>query len=258
MFNILKKIKHKLHLLQNIYLKNKYFISRKSYSMDKEDLNIINYFKDKKNGFYIDVGCFHPLDRNNTYLLYKKNWRGINIDVSKFSIDLFNFLRPEDINVNVAISNKNSKIKVYYQKELSQLTTTVKDHADKFFQGTGRRKRSIARVRISLGDNKLFMVDGVSIEEKFPIEDHRRMVMEPLVVTGMLGRVNVNVHVIGGGFSGQAGAVRHGLSRALLSFDPDFRSALKAAGFLTRDSREKERKKYGLFRARKKQQYSKR
>ena len=57
--------------------------------MDKEDLNIINYFKDKKNGFYIDVGCFHPLDRNNTYLLYKKNWRGINIDVSKFSIDLF-------------------------------------------------------------------------------------------------------------------------------------------------------------------------
>jgi small subunit ribosomal protein S9 len=129
---------------------------------------------------------------------------------------------------------------------------------DKFFQGTGRRKRSIARVRISLGDNKLFMVDGVSIEEKFPIEDHRRMVMEPLTVTGMLGRVNVNVHVIGGGFSGQAGAVRHGLSRALLSFDPDFRSALKAAGFLTRDSREKERKKYGLFRARKRQQYSKR
>ena len=129
---------------------------------------------------------------------------------------------------------------------------------DKFFQGTGRRKRSIARVRISLGDNNLFMVDGVSIEEKFPIEDHRRMVMEPLTVTGMLGRVNVNVHVIGGGFSGQAGAVRHGLSRALLAFDPDFRSALKAAGFLTRDSREKERKKYGLFRARKRQQYSKR
>ena len=130
--------------------------------------------------------------------------------------------------------------------------------ADKFFQGTGRRKRSIARVRISLGDNNLFMVDGVSIEEKFPIEDHRRMVMEPLSVTGMLGRVNVSVHVIGGGFSGQAGAVRHGLSRALLAFDPEFRSILKANGFLTRDSREKERKKYGLFRARKKQQYSKR
>ena len=71
--------------------------------MDMEDLNIINYFKDKKNGFYVDVGCFHPLDRNNTYLLYKKKWRGINIDVSKFSIDLFNFLRPEDINVNIAI-----------------------------------------------------------------------------------------------------------------------------------------------------------
>ena len=130
--------------------------------------------------------------------------------------------------------------------------------ADKFFQGTGRRKRSIARVRISLGDNNLFMVDGVSIEKKFPIEDPRRMVMEPLTVTGMRGRVNGSVHVIGGGFSGQAGAVRHGLSRALLAFDPEFRSILIANGFLTRDSREKERKKYGLFRARKRQQYSKR
>ena len=121
--------------------------------MDKEDLNIINYFKDKKNGFYIDVGCFHPLDRNNTYLLYKKNWRGINIDVSKFSIDLFNFLRPEDINVNVAISDKNSKIKVYYQKELSQLTTTIKDHADKFFQGSIKEKIIESKTLNSLLDS---------------------------------------------------------------------------------------------------------
>ena len=142
-----------MHLFQNIYLKNKYFISRKSYSMDKEDLNIINYFKDKKNGFYIDVGCFHPLDRNNTYLLYKKNWRGINIDVSKFSIDLFNFLRPDDINVNVGISDKNSKIKVYYQKELSQLTTTIKDHADKFFQGSIKEKIIESKTLNSLLDS---------------------------------------------------------------------------------------------------------
>jgi FkbM family methyltransferase len=97
--------------------------------MDKEDLNIINYFKDKK------------------------NWRGINIDVSKFSIDLFNFLRPEDINVNVAISNKNSKIKVYYQKELSQLTTTVKDHADKFFQGNIKEKIIESKTLNSLLDD---------------------------------------------------------------------------------------------------------
>jgi small subunit ribosomal protein S9 len=129
---------------------------------------------------------------------------------------------------------------------------------EKYFQGTGRRKRSIARVRISLGENNLFMVDGKTMDEKFPIEEHRRIVMEPLQVTEMKGRLNISVHVIGGGISGQAGAIRHGLSRALLDYDPNFRPVLKKAGFLTRDSREKERKKFGLFRARKKQQYSKR
>ena len=129
---------------------------------------------------------------------------------------------------------------------------------EKYYQGTGRRKRSIARVRISLGENNLFMVDGKTMDEKFPIEEHRRIVMEPLQVTEMKGRLNISVHVIGGGISGQAGAIRHGLSRALLDYDPNFRPVLKKAGFLTRDSREKERKKFGLFRARKKQQYSKR
>jgi small subunit ribosomal protein S9 len=129
---------------------------------------------------------------------------------------------------------------------------------EKYYQGTGRRKRSIARVRISLGENNLFMVDGKTMDEKFPIEEHRRIAMEPLQVTEMKGRLNISVHVIGGGISGQAGAIRHGLSRALLDYDPNFRPALKKAGFLTRDSREKERKKFGLFRARKKQQYSKR
>ena len=124
--------------------------------MDKEDLNIINYFKDKKNGFYVDVGCFHPLDRNNTYLLYKKKWRGINIDVSKFSIDLFNFLRPEDININIAISNKDSKIKVYYQKELSQLTTTIKDQADKVFQGNIKEKIIESKTLNSLLDSSKY------------------------------------------------------------------------------------------------------
>ena len=103
--------------------------------MDKEDLNILNYFKGKKDGFYVDVGCFHPLDRNNTYLLYLKNWRGINIDISQFSIDLFNFMRPEDYNIKCAVSEKNQKVKIFFQKELSQLTTTDEAQARKVFQG---------------------------------------------------------------------------------------------------------------------------
>jgi FkbM family methyltransferase len=103
--------------------------------MDKEDLNILNFFKDKRDGFYIDVGCFHPLDRNNTYLLYLKNWRGINIDISQFSIDLFNFLRPDDFNLKCAVSEKNQMIRTYFQKELSQLSTTDELQAKKAFQG---------------------------------------------------------------------------------------------------------------------------
>ena len=108
--------------------------------MNKEDLNIQNYFQNKKNGFYIDVGCFHPLDRNNTYLLYLNNWRGINIDVSQFSIDLFNFLRPDDYNIKCAVSEKEQIVKIFFQKELSQLSTIDEDQAKKVFQGKIRSK----------------------------------------------------------------------------------------------------------------------
>ena len=80
--------------------------------MDNEDIAVLDYFKDKKNGFYVDVGCYHPIHRNNTHLLHKKNWNGINIDTSQFSIDLFNHLRPKDLNYNCAISNKNEVINV--------------------------------------------------------------------------------------------------------------------------------------------------
>ena len=103
--------------------------------MDREDLNIKEYFGDKKNGFYVDVGCFHPLDRNNTYLLYLNKWRGINIDVSQFSIDLFNFMRPNDHNIKCAVSEKNQFVNVFFQKELSQLSTTDEEQAKKVFQG---------------------------------------------------------------------------------------------------------------------------
>ena len=89
---MLKKIFRKLHIIHNIYIKHKFFIKKKSYAMDNEDIAVLNYFKDKKNGFYVDVGCYHPIHRNNTYVLYKKNWNGINIDTSQFSIELFDYL----------------------------------------------------------------------------------------------------------------------------------------------------------------------
>lgn len=103
--------------------------------MDKEDLNIQKYFGDKKDGFYVDVGCFHPMDRNNTYLLYLNNWRGINIDISQFSIDLFNFMRPDDHNIRCAVSDKNQIVKIFFQKKLSQLSTIDEEQAKKVFQG---------------------------------------------------------------------------------------------------------------------------
>jgi len=108
--------------------------------MDNEDTEILNYFKKKKNGFYVDVGCYHPIHRNNTYLLHKQDWKGINIDVSQFSIDLFNYLRPNDLNYNCAISNKNEIVKIFYQKELSQLSTIENEQAKKVFQGNIKEK----------------------------------------------------------------------------------------------------------------------
>ena len=108
--------------------------------MDGEDTEVINYFKNKTKGFYLDVGCYHPIHRNNTYLLHKKGWDGINIDTSQFSIDLFDYMRPNDLNYNCAISNKNEIIKLFYQKELSQLSTTESIQAEMVFQGNIKEK----------------------------------------------------------------------------------------------------------------------
>ena len=137
---MLKKIFKKLHILHSIYIKHKFFIKKKSYAMNNEDTAILNYFKDKKNGFYVDVGCYHPIHRNNTHLLHMQNWSGVNIDTSQFSIDLFNFMRPKDLNYNCAISDKNKNIKLFYQKELSQLSTIEKSQAESVFQGEIKEK----------------------------------------------------------------------------------------------------------------------
>jgi small subunit ribosomal protein S9 len=125
------------------------------------------------------------------------------------------------------------------------------------YYGTGRRKSSVARVRLVPGDGRIVINDR-DIEEYIPFAALREVVKQPLVATETVGRYDVLVNVKGGGYTGQAGAIRHGIARALLQADPEYRAVLKRAGFLTRDARMKERKKYGLKGARRAPQFSKR
>ena len=123
--------------------------------------------------------------------------------------------------------------------------------------GTGRRKNSVARVRLVPGEGKIIINDR-DIDDYFGLETLKLIVRQPLILTETLSKFNVLVNVVGGGFTGQAGAIRHGISRALLEADSNLRPMLKKAGFLTRDPRMKERKKYGLKKARRAPQFSKR
>ncbi len=194
------KIKKKIHIFHNIYIKHKYLFKKKSYSMDGEDLFINDFFKKKKNGFYIDVGCYHPIHRNNTFLLHKNGWKGINIDIHKFSIDLFNYLRPKDLNYNLAVSNKDEIIDMYYQKELSQISTIEKFQAEKVFQGNIKKskinsltldsvlkKTKLDNIKIDLLDidvegADLKVLEGFSLEKFKPelicVEIHEKEINE--------------------------------------------------------------------------------
>ena len=128
----------------------------------------------------------------------------------------------------------------------------------KYNYGTGRRKSSVARVRVYENGTGSIIINGRDMDEYFGLETLKLIVRQPLVSADLLGKVDVVVTVAGGGVSGQAGAIRHGISRALLTLNPELRPTLKAAGFLTRDPRMKERKKYGLKAARRAPQFSKR
>ena len=127
-----------------------------------------------------------------------------------------------------------------------------------YHYGTGRRKSSVARVRLFPNGTGAITINGRDIDDYFGLETLKLMVRSPLALTNTDGKFDIVINVVGGGTSGQAGAIRHGLSRALLQFDPELRSTLKKAGFLTRDPRMKERKKYGLKAARRAPQFSKR
>ena len=123
-----------LSYLYYMFYRPKIFYPKKSYSMLGEDLIVKKFFKNKKKGFYVDVGCYHPIDGNNTYLLSKKGWSGINIDLNAISIDLFDRARKNDSNLNIAISNKSQKIKYYYRKKINMLNTVNKAFAKSSFR----------------------------------------------------------------------------------------------------------------------------
>ena len=127
-----------------------------------------------------------------------------------------------------------------------------------YHYGTGRRKSSVARIHLFPNGTGSITINGRDIEDYFGLETLKMVVRQPLNTTGVLDKVDVVATVTGGGVTGQAGALRHGIARALLEMDPEFRAPLKAAGFLTRDPRMKERKKYGLKAARRAPQFSKR
>ena len=128
---------------------------------------------------------------------------------------------------------------------------------EKYYYGTGRRKHSVARVRVYNGTGKI-TINGRDIDDYFGLETLKLIVRQPMTLTDTLGKFDIVCTVAGGGVTGQAGAIRHGLSRALLEYDAELRPVLKKEGFLTRDPRMKERKKYGLKAARRAPQFSKR
>jgi len=138
MFN---KIFKTIKLLHNLYFREKVFLSRKTYSMNGEDIVINNFFKNQNKGFFVDIGCYHPTRINNTYLLYKKGWRGINVDLSDFAIDLFNFIRPKDENICTGISKRKEIKTLYFQKEYSPLNTLDHKEALKRFQGRIKERK---------------------------------------------------------------------------------------------------------------------
>ena len=150
--------------------------------------------------------------------------------------------------------------KVVEEKKTTTRKTTKKIPANKNveFTATGRRKNSIARVRLVPNGKGQFTINKTNIEEYFVLGVYRLVANQPFEVTGTTGKYDVIVNVHGGGLSGQAGAIRHGLSRALVKADESLKTEIKKAGFLTRDARVKERKKYGLKKARKAPQFRKR
>ena len=156
-----------LKLLYYLFYRPKIFYPKKSYSMFGEDKFINNYFRDKSKGFYIDVGCYHPLDGNNSHLLYSKGWNGINFDINYYSIKLFNLLRKRDINIHSGISNKKKKLTMYYRKKINMLNTLDEQTAKIHFKN-GYKKRHVQVNTLNFFISKYFKgldkIDFINID----------------------------------------------------------------------------------------------
>ncbi len=149
---IKKKIKYgsnlyKIYLYYHLFIKEKFYIKRKTYSQNKEDLFISNFFKNRKKGFYLDIGAYHPIKFINTQLLYNKGWNGMNIDLNQVSIDCFKIIRKRDKNIRAAISNKISKKKIYSNFFFHPTNSLVKDHYKKYNQDFSKKNISYLKTR---------------------------------------------------------------------------------------------------------------
>tara|TARA_B100000427_G_scaffold171427_1_gene142516 strand:- start:118 stop:852 length:735 start_codon:yes stop_codon:yes gene_type:complete len=147
---------YKIYLYYNLYIRHKCFINRKQYSQWGEDLFINNFFKNKNSGVYLDIGCFHPYMYSNTCLLHKKGWSGINIDINQTSIDLFNIVRPNDINICTAISREKKEFKIYFDDPFSPVNTLNK----KFYENL---KNTFFK------NKKILTIQSKTVEEVFDI-----------------------------------------------------------------------------------------
>tara|TARA_B100000989_G_scaffold268419_1_gene223118 strand:+ start:1675 stop:2391 length:717 start_codon:yes stop_codon:yes gene_type:complete len=150
------KTTYKIYLYYNLYIRHKGYLKRKQYSQWGEDKFIVEFFKEKKNGVYLDIGCFNPFMYSNTCLLYKKGWSGINIDINPTSIDLFNIARPRDINLCTTINNKKKIFKIYQDDPFSPVNTLN----EKFFKDLEIKFNK---------NNKILSVESKSIDEVMKI-----------------------------------------------------------------------------------------
>ena len=164
-YSLLKK----LYPYYNLYIRNLKFFFKSSQSQFGEDKKIIKLFHKNKKGIYLDVGCFHPIRLNNTYLMYKLDWKGINIDLNPLSIELFNVARPNDINICAALSSKKSTETVYFDHSLSSLNAISKEHIlflKKAFGLNKLQKRKIKTITLTsiLKKNKIRKIDFMNID----------------------------------------------------------------------------------------------
>ena len=156
-----------LKLLYYLFYRPKIFYPKKNYSIFGEDKFTSNYFRNKSKGFYVDVGCYHPLDGNNTHTLYKKGWNGINLDINSYSIELFNFLRKKDINIHSGVSNKKDKLTMYYRKEINMLNTLDESMAKiQFKNGYKKKKIKVNTLNFFISEHfkKLKKIDFLNID----------------------------------------------------------------------------------------------